>query len=296
MYSMEELPLQDLQDFWDLLYTTFCRKICADQPAEGEAVIRRAIAEMGRRQGEWQRQEHEQSGLNTDLRSFFLDGRGAVCDPRAAMTLYARTAEVCLWDRYICPMANYWAAHGAEAYGLFYCEEYMRAFLSGYTGGKGQFHMSKVLTDKRDILCQFSAYFRPANLEPEQRRTAFERAPVQWEEPSGSFSDYIREKAVLLCAFLCAELKQTSGAAGLQSFTGALRAFELESESLLEDIALRRGVRCDQDLLERSFPFSLHEPSALWSSLSADEARALLMKFVASPLAAKYGAAVACAG
>ena len=70
MYSIDELPLQDLQNFWSLLYMDFCRKICTDHPAEGETVIRRAIAETGRRQGEWQRQEHEQMGLNTNLHSF----------------------------------------------------------------------------------------------------------------------------------------------------------------------------------------------------------------------------------
>lgn len=88
MYSMDELPLQDLQNFWSLLYMDFCRKICTDHPAEGETVIRRAIAETGRRQGEWQRQEHEQMGLNTNLHSFFLDGRGAVCDPRSAAAVH----------------------------------------------------------------------------------------------------------------------------------------------------------------------------------------------------------------
>ena len=45
MYSIDELPLQDLQNFWSLLYMDFCRKICTDHPAEGETVIRRAIAE-----------------------------------------------------------------------------------------------------------------------------------------------------------------------------------------------------------------------------------------------------------
>ncbi len=28
MYSTEELPLQDRQDFWNPLYTSFCRTIC----------------------------------------------------------------------------------------------------------------------------------------------------------------------------------------------------------------------------------------------------------------------------
>ena len=43
MYSTEELPLQDRQDFWNPLYTSFCRTICEKYKVEGEAVIRRAL-------------------------------------------------------------------------------------------------------------------------------------------------------------------------------------------------------------------------------------------------------------
>ena len=162
MYSTEELPLQDRQDFWNPLYTSFCRTICEKYKVEGEAVIRRAVGSVGYWQGEQQRRDYERSGISTDLNAFFQSGRGAVCDPRSVATIYTQTKEVRLWDQFTCPMSNYWKANNAEAYGLFYCEEYMKSYLSGYTGGKGQFHLSMTLSDKRDMCCQFAAYLRPA--------------------------------------------------------------------------------------------------------------------------------------
>ena len=80
------------------------------------------------------------------------------------------------------------------------------------------------------------------------------------------------------------------GAAGVQSFSDALRAFEAESEAWLEDRAFRRAVPCDADFLSQSFPFSLHAPSPLWERLAAGEAGALVMTHVASPLSVKYAA------
>ena len=192
-------------------------------------------------------------------------------------------------------MSNYWKANNAEAYSLFYCEEYMKSFLSGYTGGKGQFHLSMTLSDKRDMCCQFAAYLRPANLDAQQRCTAFEKKAVPEGAASISFADYMQEKAVLLCVFIWKELDEAFGKEGAQLYANALRRFEKESEAMLEDIAFRRGIPCDRRLLESAFPFSLREPSTLWDRLSAEEACALFMKTVAAPLAARYDKAAACA-
>ena len=295
MYSTEELPLQDRQDFWNPLYTSFCRTICEKYKVEGEAVIRRAVGSVGYWQGEQQRRDYERSGISTDLNAFFQSGRGAVCDPRSVATTYTQTREVRLWDQFTCPMSNYWKANNAEAYGLFYCEEYMKSFLSGYTGGKGQFHLSMTLSDKRDMCCQFAAYLRPANLDAQQRCTAFEKKAVPEGAASISFADYMQEKAVLLCVFIWKELDKAFGKEGAQLYANALRRFEKESEAMLEDITFRRGIPCDRRLLESAFPFSLREPSTLWDRLSAEEACALFMKTVAAPLAARYDKAAACA-
>ena len=241
MYSTEELPLQDRQDFWNPLYTSFCRTICEKYKVEGEAVIRRAVGSVGYWQGEQQRRDYERSGISTDLNAFFQSGRGAVCDPRSVATIYTQTKEVRLWDQFTCPMPNYWKANNAEAYGLFYCEEYMKSFLSGYTGGKGQFHLSMTLSDKRDMCCQFAAYLRPANLDAQQRCTAFEKKAVPEGAASISFADYMQEKAVLLCVFIWKELDEAFGKEGAQLYTNALRRFEKESEAMLEDIAILTG-------------------------------------------------------
>ena len=91
MYSTEELPLQDRQDFWNPLYTSFCRTICEKYKVEGEAVIRRAVGSVGYWQGEQQRRDYERSGISTDLNAFFQSGRGAVCDPRSVATIYTQT-------------------------------------------------------------------------------------------------------------------------------------------------------------------------------------------------------------
>ena len=155
-------------------------------------------------------------------------------------------------------------------------------------------NMNEVFQAEKEII-HINEKLGLANLELEQRRKAFESTPVRQEAPVGSFSDYIREKAVLFCAFLCAELKEAFGNAGLLSFADALHSFEQESAALLEDIASRRGIPCDRRLLESSFPFSLREPSTLWDRLSAEEACALFMKTVAAPLAARYDKAAACA-
>lgn len=295
MYSTEELPLQDRQDFWNPLYTSFCRTICEKYKVEGEAVIRRAVGSVGYWQGEQQRRDYERSGISTDLNAFFQSGRGAVCDPRSVATTYTQTREVRLWDQFTCPMPNYWKANNAEAYGLFYCEEYMKSFLSGYTGGKGQFHLSMTLSDKRDMCCQFAAYLRPANLDAQQRCTAFEKKAVPEGAASISFADYMQEKAVLLCVFIWKELDEAFGKEGAQLYTNALRRFEKESEAMLEDIAFRRGIPCGGEFIAQSFPFSLFAASPLWSALSAVKASELFHELVISPLAAKYLQAAACA-
>jgi hypothetical protein len=81
MYSTEELPLQDRQDFWNPLYTSFCRTICEKYKVEGEAVIRRAVGSVGYWQGEQQRRDYERSGISTDLNAFFQSGRALFAIP-----------------------------------------------------------------------------------------------------------------------------------------------------------------------------------------------------------------------
>lgn len=137
----------------------------------------------------------------------------------------------------------------------------MKSFLSGYTGGKGQFHLSMTLSDKRDMCCQFAAYLRPANLDAQQRCTAFEKKAVPEGTASISFADYMRKRP-LLCVFIWKELDEAFGKEGAQLYANALRRFEKESEAMLEDIAFRRGIHAAVNLSRsRSrFPYSPHLP------------------------------------
>ncbi len=128
--------------------------------------------------------------------------------------------------------------------------------------------MSMTLSDKRDMCCQFAAYLRPANLDAQQRCTAFEKKPCRRGATSISFADYMQEKAVLLCVFIWKELDEAFGKEGAQLFTPTrFRRFEKESEAMLEDIAFRRGIPCGGEFIAQSFPFSLFAASPLWSAL-----------------------------
>lgn len=288
MYSANELPIQDYQDYWNLLYTTFCEHIGDRFSFEGEVMIRKAVASMGHWQGLQQQVEHEAMGLNTNLSSLFRFGRGAVRDPREVIKFYTLEPEMVLWEQYTCPLTNYCMGQHRESYALFYWEEYWNAFISGYTKGKGQFHLSAVLADPRDICCQCSAYLRPANLDAEHWHHAFEKLDNVSDAASLTFMDYVREKAILLCIYMARELETSFGEDGIAVYKEALSAFEKASESVLEDKADRRGCVCDASFLQTVYPFANAEASNVWKRLNAENIGKEIQTRVMAPLWAKY--------
>lgn len=273
MYNIQEIKLQNQQDAWSLLYLCLSDEMCRSFGLDGERMIRKAVKAMGQWQGSRLKEDHLAQGIPTNLTGLFQYGCGAVYDPRVRGNVQTENEQVRLWEIYICPMADFWKKRDAAALGSFFCEEYMRALVSAYTEGKGQMNVGKTLTCKRDLHCQFAAYLRPANQTSQQREKSFgkNKSGEFSNYEKQPFSDYIKEKTILLCAFLYDSARTDFGENGEAAFARGLRSFTEELIPILKKHADDVLLACDKEFLLLNFPLALDtSDDKLWSAVAAE--------------------------
>ena len=170
MNNLQEISLQNQQDFWSVLYMNLGESIMKICGRHGEYVIRKALGTIAETEGEMYREVCLAQGKKTNMHTLYAMGCGCSQDPRMNTAVRTDNEQVRLWEVYTCPMATLWLDHGAAYVANMYCEENQPGLIKAFTGGKGQFHVSKKLTCHRtngcrpDNYCRFAAYYRPANV------------------------------------------------------------------------------------------------------------------------------------
>lgn len=143
MNTIQELPIQNQQDFWSMLYMHLGKSIMEICGRRGEGAIRHGLHKMAEDDGRRFREECIKQGAKTNLRSLYAMGCACSCDPRVRTKTLCDEEQVHLWETYTCPLANLWLDNDQAFLGNLYCEENQHGIMMTYTGGAGQFHTTK---------------------------------------------------------------------------------------------------------------------------------------------------------
>ncbi|MDR1732719.1 MAG: L-2-amino-thiazoline-4-carboxylic acid hydrolase [Synergistaceae bacterium] len=261
MYNITEIKDQNQQDCLSLLYLHLAGSLaeCCGRSAAG--TVREAIRRMGRDMGSSLRKKHVAAGVKTNLRSLYGVGLEYRTDPRMYEEVLADSEEVCLWEVRTCPMADLWNRAGAGEIGLWYCEEFQRGLVTGYTGGRGQMNQSTFLTCRRDNHCRFSAYLRAANLDGEQRRESFpfpgeETGPSAPPLKDATFAEGIGLQFIKMYGCLLEAARERHGDEGVCAVALGLRRLAGEVTPLMKLHAAHTREVCDEAFLRLNFPIA----------------------------------------
>jgi hypothetical protein len=276
MYNIIEIKYQNQQDCLSMLYLYLTENLvkCCGRSAEG--TVREAMRRMGRDWGQSIRQKHVNAGVKTNLYSLYNIGLEYQADPRMCENLIEESEEVRLWEVRTCPMADLLYKAGAADRGLWYCEEFQRGMVAGYTDGKGQMNQSTFLTSRRDNHCRFSAYFRAANLEGKQRQESF-AAPGEILTPkemvNADFSEGIRIQFIRMYSYLLLTAKEHHGEEGIRAIALGLRGLSSKIASFMLRNADHTSSPCNEDFLKLNFPIGLDvSKEDLWLLYSSNDA------------------------
>jgi hypothetical protein len=276
MYNITEIKYQNQQDCLSMLYLHLTENLvkCCGRNAEG--TTREAMRRMGRDWGRSIRQKHADAGVKTNLYSLYNIGLEYQTDPRVCENLIEESEEVRLWEVRTCPMADLWNKAGAADRGLWYCEEFQRGLVAGYTDGKGQMNQSTFLTCRRDNHCRFSAYLRAANLERKQLQESFVvsgETPAPKEMKNADFSAGIHVQFIRMYFYLLSVAKERHGEEGIRAITLGLRALASEIALVMLRHADHTLSLCDEEFLKLNFPIGLDvSKDDLWRQYSSNDA------------------------
>ncbi len=173
MYGISEIKLQNQQDSLTNLYFYLCKNILSVAGRNGEGIIRSSVRKLGIHFGEIDRTKLMEHGRKPNLKSM-VEGIDRFTDPRFRFCLLRVTQQEIWLEVHTCPIADLMKRKNAADIGLMFCEEYCHAYFKGFSNGKAQSNLSKTLMCEYDNHCRLSVYYRPANLEAEQREKVFD--------------------------------------------------------------------------------------------------------------------------
>ncbi len=293
MNTIQEISLQNWQDFWSMLYMHMGKSIMETCGRHGEAVIRSALQDIAQEDGRRFREECLKQGGKPNLRALYQLGCGCSADPRMRSAVLNDQEQMRIWEVYTCPMANLWLDHGQSFLANLYCEENQLELLNTFTDGKGQFHLSKKLTCHRengcrpDNYCRFSAYYRMANVDASKRAECFTQEGEEEVQlsPAETQEQALARKCVQLIARLTAGAKAAFGQEGLCAVSLGLRNLVAPTADMLlhyADMTLSGDLL---DFVQKNLPVSL-EPGRdeLWARYADENSLRLYESGFAVPL------------
>lgn len=285
MYSYTEIPFQNMQDCLSSLFLTLGKQIMEVMGRKGETVIRKAVQSFGVSLGEETRDKLKQEGKRQSLKEL-AEQKELFLDPRFRI-LPIRTRQQELWaEVHTCPVADYMKAQGGAEIGLMFCEEFCHAFFKGYTDGKAQANLSKVLMGAYDNHCRFSIYYRPANLEAGKRDQVFDPETTEQEAdlPDQRLlhnTEWMQKLYLRLYASLYEEAAQLGGREGICAIALGLRRLSVKQKEDLEKWAQARRMTCDAQFIENNYPVLLDEEKNVFSIyLNEEEERLFRENFL----------------
>lgn len=285
MYSYTEIPFQNMQDCLSSLFLTLGKQIMEVMGRKGETVIRKAVQSFGVSLGEETREKLKQEGKRQSLKEL-AEQKELFLDPRFRI-LPIRTRQQELWaEVHTCPIADYMKAQGGAEIGLMFCEEFCHAFFKGYTDGKAQANLSKVLMGAYDNHCRFSIYYRPANLEAGKRDQVFDPETTEQEAdlPDQRLlhnTEWMQKLYLRLYASLYEEAAKLGGQEGICAIALGLRRLSVKQREDLEKWAQARRMTCDAQFIENNYPVLLDEEKNVYSIyLNEEEERLFRENFL----------------
>lgn len=265
MNTINEIGLQNQQDFWAQLYLCLGSNIMKRCGRGGERAVREAVHRMAYRKGKALNKECRKAGIKTNLKTLYALSPECSEDPRVRKTILREEEDIRIWEIYTCPMAALWMDASAAKLGRFYCEENQHGLIQGFTIGVGQLNLTKKLTCHRengcraDDYCRFSAYYRAANTGKVQRGESFsDEAEVQKELPSRlDFRTNMKEKCIsTLCSFTETAQEQFFEE-GRCAVAAGLRELADNTVKLLLYHAEATQRACDREFVLENLPVDL---------------------------------------
>lgn len=287
MNTIQELPIQNQQDFWSMLYMHLGKSIMEICGRRGEGAIRHGLHKMAEDDGRRFREECIKQGAKTNLRSLYAMGCACSCDPRVRTKTLCDEEQVHLWETYTCPLANLWLDNDQAFLGNLYCEENQHGIMMTYTGGAGQFHTTKKILCHRtngcrpDNYCRFAAYYRPANVDKEQRTEAFSDGSVNDEalpKPFMSVQEELTAKCIRTVKYLTDAAEEHFGSEGLCAIALGLRALVEPTAAMMRHYADATLSKDIKEFAAQNLPVSLDTAKDdLWTVYGDERSRELFL-------------------
>lgn len=293
MYNINEIEYQNKQDCFSLLYLKLGRSLMDYCGRKAEGALREAVRRMGSESGELIRIKFKNEGIRTNLMNLSILNFACSRDPRMKVQSLEETEQVRLWEVYTCPLAVLWNKANEAKLGSFYCEEYLHAFLEGYTMKKGQMNLSDLMTCPRDLHCRFSAYYRPANTNGTQREESFSPyGSVCKEEHAKSafisdneLHELIKSDFIRLYFYILEVASEKFGKEGICAISNGLRKFKEEVITLMVKKAADVLKPSDNSFFSLNFPVSIDiNEDLLWEKYKAHDAPMLMSLNLLCPL------------
>ena len=252
--------------------------------------IREAVRRLGKDRGIALRDAHLAAGLKTNLISLYNSCQDFCPDPRFRDEVLVEEEQWRIWEIYTCPMADMWNNLGEGAIGNLYCEENQHAMVAAYTDGLGKTNLSKVLTCKRDNCCRFSAYFREADMSPEQAKASLPHRDPDYRAPesipeNASFSEGIKALTIKTYYYLLEVAKERFGSEGVCAVSIGLQNW---AKFMIPELARHAKCTlnaCNADFAAANFPLALDsKEDALWSDYDKNDARELMQIQMLDPI------------
>lgn len=275
MYSFGEIQFQNQQDCFTDLLLTLGKNLMSVTGRKGEIIIRRAVQNFGLYMGKKVQEKLVEEGKLPNLKEL-VQQEDTFSDPRFRI-FPIRTRQQELWvEVHTCPIADYMKNFDATDIGIMFCEEFCHAFFKGYSNEKAQANLSKVLMGPYDNHCRFSVYYRPANLEAEQREKVFDPDTTTEEAklpPQNTLhhTEKLQEAYLILFGCLCDTAEEIAGTEGLCAVAMGLRELAGKQRTALEKWAAARRRECDEAFIEENYPVSLKEEQKILSVYLSEE-------------------------
>ncbi len=254
MNNILEIKYQNQQDVCFSLYFTITEHLYERFGSSSERVVRAAVRNAGFEMANYVKSKTDGK---FNLNSLFQNVGWCFADPRMRRNVIKATEQVHLAEIYTCPFADYGKRNSSLKLGYYFCEEYQRAIVLGFTDNIAQANLSNCLSSGFDNFCRFSHYYRPANLKDSNVSKYFSEEDTASSMNTPCFKD--TEFKVLQFSLIYNNLLKSAqnayGEDGVCSIAEALReAADTAYEKLKLQSSNTTGV-FDEAFIKENFPF-----------------------------------------
>ena len=180
----KQIPCCDnAQDTWSNYYMNTVEALSEKYGMLGRAAARNAIRLYAETLGKERRTFLLSHNRKPNLYNIFLHGGPLPAGCRTHKEWIRHTSEEVFVNISSCPCAECWLAQGKAEIGKMFCEEFYPAYIFAAASPKAQVNVGKELVNEGDTFCRLSIYFRPANVNVDERHIYFEKFDVNYAEP-----------------------------------------------------------------------------------------------------------------